>query len=48
MNTHTPIPSIANLPAHVQIKIAQFNARPARRVEDVRVQGWSLIEPVVS
>jgi hypothetical protein len=40
-----PLPSIAGLPQAVQDKIAEFNARPARRVTDVRIQGWSVVEP---
>lgn len=42
---NTQLPSIADLPAHIQAKIEAFNARPARRATDVRVQGWSIVEP---
>jgi len=50
MQTYNPIPSIADLPAEIQQKIAEFNARPNRRTEagrppDDRVLGWSYIEP---
>ena len=29
-------------------KVADFNARPARRCTDFRVQGWRLVEPEVA
>lgn len=29
-------------------KVADFNARPARRYTDVRVQGWKIVEPEIA
>lgn len=37
-------PSTDGLSAAVKQRIAEFNARPARRVGDTRVLGWSVVE----
>lgn len=38
------LPSLDGLPAHIIERINEFNARPARRVTDLRTLGWSIIE----
>ncbi len=45
----TPVtpPCIKDLPLWAQEKIAAFAARPARRVTDLRILGWTLIEPTL-
>lgn len=41
------LPPITDLPQHAQDLINQFNARPMRRWDDARVQGWNFLEPAL-
>lgn len=38
------VPSMEGLSDAVKARIAEYNARPARRVTDVRVHGWQMVE----
>lgn len=38
------LPSLDGLSDATKARIAEFNARPARRINDTRVLGWSMVE----
>jgi hypothetical protein len=37
-------PSLDTLPRSARERIAEFNARPMRRHDDLRICGWSVME----